>query len=40
MIKINNQSERTGYYGFVVAQTTVKRHENKNKKQRSTNKQS
>ena len=26
--------------GFFVAQTTVKRHENKNKKQRSTNKQS
>ena len=35
MIKINDQSERqyTGWYGFLVAQTTVKRHENKNKKQ-------
>ena len=26
--------------GFLVAQTTVKRHENKNKKQRWTNKES
>ena len=40
MLNFNDQSERkqTGENGFLVAQTTVKRHENKNKKQRSTNK--
>ena len=38
-MKFNDQLERkqTGQNGFLVAQTTVKRHENKSKKQRSTN---
>ena len=42
MIKFNDQSERklTDQNGFLIAQTTVKRYENKNKKQRSTKKQS
>ena len=42
MIKFNDQSERkqTDQNNFLVAQTTVKRHENENKKQRSNNKES
>ena len=42
MIKFNDQSEKkyTGQNRFLVAQTTAARHGNKNKKQRSTNKQS
>ena len=42
MIKFTIQLKRkqTGQNGFLVAQTTVKRHENKNTKQRSTNKKS
>ena len=42
MIKFDNQSKRneTGQNGFLLAQTIVMRHENKNKKQRSTYKQS
>ena len=42
MIKFNDQLERkqTGQNKFLVAQTTVYRHGNKNKKQRSTNKHS
>ena len=42
MIKFTVQLKRkqTGQNGFLVAQTTVKRHENKNTKQRSTNKKS
>ena len=42
MINFNDQSERkkTGYNGFLVAQSTVMRDENENKKQRSANKQS
>ena len=42
-IKFNDQSERRlkSWDGFLVAQTTVKRHEIKSKKKkRSTNKQS
>ena len=40
IIKFNNQSERkqTCQNRFLVAQTTVYRHENKNKKQKSSNK--
>ena len=40
MIKFNDQLERkqTGQNGFLVAQTTVKRHENKKEMQRSTKK--
>ena len=42
VIKFNGQPERkqTGQNGFLVAQTTVKRLENKNQKQRSINKKS
>ena len=43
MIKFNDELARnqTGYNGFLVAQTTVKKYENKNnKKRRSTNKKS
>ena len=42
MTKFNDQSERKlrGQTGFLASQTTVKRPGNKNKKQRSTNKQS
>ena len=42
MIKFNDQLERkqTGQNGFLVAQTTISRLENKNKNQRSTNKKS
>ena len=40
VLKFNDQLERkqTCQNKFLVAQTTVKRHENKNKKQRSTKK--
>ena len=42
VIKLNNQlqSKETGWNEFLVAQTTVKRRENKSKKQRLTNKKS
>ena len=42
VIKFNDQLERkqTGQIGFLDAQTTVRRYENKNNKQRSTNKKS
>lgn len=42
VIRFNYQSERkqTGLNMFLIAQTTVKAHENKNKKQIPTNRES
>ena len=37
---IHQERKYTAQYRLLVAQTTIKRHKNKNKKQRSTNKQS